>query len=58
MGRTPADFPGRPGKDVVPTKREHMDLDEKAARHRALDEAHPQELPWYKRWFRKDSRPA
>ena len=53
MGRTPADFPGRPGKDVVPTKREHMDLDEKATRHRDMEAAHPHGLPWYKRLFRR-----
>ena len=53
MGRTPADFPGRPGKDVVPTKREHVELDEKATRHRDMEAAHPHGLPWYKRLFRR-----
>jgi hypothetical protein len=57
MGRTPADFPGRPGKDVVPTKREHMDLDEKATRHRDMEAAHPHGLPCNKRLFRR-SKPG
>jgi hypothetical protein len=56
MGRTPADSPGRPGKDVVPTKREHMDLDEKATRHRDMEAAHPYGLPWYKRRFRRSNQ--
>jgi hypothetical protein len=56
MGRTPADSPGRQGRDVVPTKREHMDLEEKAARHRALEDAHPHGLPWYKRLLRRSAK--
>ena len=57
MGRTPADFPGRPSKDVVPTKREHMDLDEKATRNRDMEAAHPPGRPCYKRLFRR-SKPG
>ena len=57
MGRTPADFPGRPGKDVVPTQREHMELDEKATRHRDVEAAQPHGLPWFKRLFRR-SKPG
>ena len=57
MGRTPADVPGRQGRDVVPTKTEHMDLERKAKLHREVEEAHPHErhVPWWRRLIGRDT---
>ena len=53
--RTPADYPGRPGPSVVPNDTDQMDLEEKADRHRLLEQRREQlpRAPWYRRIFRR-----
>jgi hypothetical protein len=55
--RTPADYPGRAGPTVVPNDTDQLDLDEKADRHRLLEEGRGDEprVPWYRRLFRRSS---
>jgi hypothetical protein len=55
MARTPADYPGRPGSKIVPNETDFMDLDEKVARRKALDEARGRDRkePWYRRLFHR-----
>jgi hypothetical protein len=44
--RTPADYRGRVGPKVVPNDTDQLDLDEKADRHRVLEEpAHSTPAP-------------